>query len=81
MAMCSATGCPMPPWSGGANTKGPCYCAWHQAAHQDDMDAITAVFQRNAETAAAARAGVHEATVVLGGLVVRAMTRRKGDDR
>lgn len=45
------------------------------------MDAITALFQRNDELAAAARAGVHEAKVSLGGMVVRTMTRRKGDDR
>lgn len=45
------------------------------------MDAITALFQRNEDLAAAARAGVHEAQVSLGGMVVRAMTRRKGDDR
>lgn len=45
------------------------------------MDAITAVFQRNEDLAAAARAGAREAEVALGGMVVRAMTRRKGDDR
>jgi hypothetical protein len=45
------------------------------------MDAITAVFTTQPQLVAATIAQSHEAAVVLGGMVVRVMTRRKGDDR
>lgn len=80
-ATCSAPGCPMPPRTDHCRDDGTCYCAWHTAAHEVDLQSITKVFQRNPDLVQRTKEGDHDSACWLGAQVVRVMTRRKGDDR